>query len=70
MQGVKIGNRVRFRPGSDLPGGWKLPADAIGTVFARHDAIKRPGRIWLDLDFGPAGGFLWSVDATDFERVT
>jgi hypothetical protein len=68
MEELKVGDQVRFRAGSGLPNDCLLPPDAIGTVTARYEAVPRPGRIWIDVDFGPAG-VLWSVDAAEFEVV-
>jgi hypothetical protein len=67
MEGLKVGDKVTFRPGTALPEDWQLPADAIGTVKARYDSVPGANRTWIDVDFGPELGFLWSVDAANFD---
>jgi hypothetical protein len=36
-------------------------------VKARYDSVPGARRTWIDVDFGPELGFLWSADAADFE---
>ena len=69
MEGAKVGDKLQFRPGPKLAEEPKLPPDAIGTVTAQYEAVPRPGRVWIDVDFGPETGFLWSVDGAEFEVV-
>ncbi len=65
------GDRVRIRPGSAVPEGWKVPAGATGTVLTSYHLLARlrpPTRECVDLDLG-AHQILWGLRADQLELL-
>jgi hypothetical protein len=65
------GDRVRIRPGSAVPEGWKVPAGATGTVLTSYNLLARlrpPTRECVDLDLG-AHQILWGLRADQLELL-
>ena len=66
------GDRVRFRAGSSVPAGWKVPANSTGTVLATYDLLARlkpPARECIDVALGH-DLILWGLRADQFEVLS
>ena len=66
------GDRVRFRAGSTVPAGMKVPANSTGTVLASYDLLARlrpPARQCVDIALGH-DLILWGLRADQLEVLT